>query len=865
MLLSVLFLFFLQSVSSVTYSSSVQNSSKPVILLGGLFPVHKNEDNFCGEILDLGVQRLEAMVLASRLINNSPQLLPGVELGFEIRDTCVHPNFALEESLSYVRDRGGDNGTLPGISGVVGAASSGVSIVVANLLRLFSTPQISYASTAKILSDKTRFDYFFRTVPPDSLQARAMAAIIEEFGWTYVHAIYSDDAYGSEGIRAFFDELAGPKNRSKVCIASTIEIPHGVTTPSMFDNAVNELDGEWTGNSSVVVLFGQLSTATNMLTAVRKRDSLEPGFAKRFTWIGSDAWGDQLPVEYHPIARGMISVSPKATVSSEFDEYFTSLNPRSYRVNPWFTEYWKTFFNCTFDNSSASGQLCDPEQQVISPETGYTQNSKVTFTIDAVYAFAYAIHDMISKRCIGSQLCPEVTDKRSGGVAIRGELLLEYLKNTSFPGKSAEKIEFDSSGDEQGDFVIKNLKRTVGTNRFFYESVGTWSPLSDLNFYREIEWNGDVNEVPFSVCSLPCGGGDFPEPIPGESDCCWQCRPCLGETLVSTGQACFECEIGFKPNKKKTECIEIIPTFLMWHSPWSIIIVLVTLCGMIATGIISVVIVTCRKHPLIKASSRELSAVMLIGLGLCYFLPFLFIAKPSIPVCTLRRFSVGVAFAICYSAVLVRANRIFRIFNRAKVSLQPPPLISPQSQVLFTAILVAVQVAISVVWLTVEYPTVSVVYSGFDAELVCGGSPIAGFFVYLGYNFLLLGVSCFYGFKSRKIPQTFNETKLINVTLFSTIILWIGLAPAYFATGIFGSIYQTLALILGIILGATIMFSILFLSKMYFLFSERRKEIKECNEMTKARNNSLYPSPYPPNEQGTTSRKKKFSMDLLGK
>ena len=861
MLLSVLFYFFLQS-ASLTYSSE-QSSSKPVILLGGLFPVHKNEDNFCGEILDLGVQRLEAMVLATRLINDSPQLLPGVELGFEIRDTCVHPNFALEESLSYVRDRGGHNGTLPGISGVVGAASSGVSIVVANLLRLFSTPQISYASTAKILSDKTRFDYFFRTVPPDSLQARAMAAIIEEFGWTYVHAIYSDDAYGSEGIKAFFDELIG-QNRTRICVASRIAIPHGITSPSVFDNAVEELDGEWTGNSSVVVLFGQLSTATDMLRAVRKRDGLEPGFAKRFTWIGSDAWGDQLPVEFHPIARGMISVSPKATVSGEFDEYFTSLNPQSYLANPWFVEYWETFFDCSFNNRSGS-QLCDPEQQVISPENGYTQNSKVTFTIDAVFAFAYAIHDMITKRCTGNQLCSEVTDKRSGGVAIRGELLLEYLKKISFPGKSSEKIEFDSSGDEQGDFVIKNLKRTVGTNRFFYDTIGTWSPLTDLNLYGDIEWNGDVNEVPLSACSLPCKGGDFPDPIPGESDCCWQCRPCLGEMLVSTGEACFECEIGFKPDKKKTECIKIVPAFLMWHSPWSIVIVLVTLCGMIATGLISIVIVTCRTHPLIKASSRELSAVMLTGLALCYFLPFLFIAKPSIPICSLRRFGVGVAFAICYSAVLVKANRIFRIFNRAEASLQPPPLISPQSQVLFTGLLVAVQVAISVVWLTVEHPSVSVVYSGFDAELVCGGSPIAGFFVYLGYNFLLLGISCFYGFKSRKIPQTFNETKLINVMLFSTIILWIGLAPAYFATGIFGSIYQTLALILGIILGATIMFAILFLSKMYYLFSDRRKVIKECNEMMNARNNSAQ---YSPTEHGTNfaaNRKKRFSMDLLGK
>ena len=43
---------------------------------------------------------------------------------------------------------------------------------MANLLRLFKIPQISYASTSAALSDKGRFEFFARTVPPDNLQVR---------------------------------------------------------------------------------------------------------------------------------------------------------------------------------------------------------------------------------------------------------------------------------------------------------------------------------------------------------------------------------------------------------------------------------------------------------------------------------------------------------------------------------------------------------------------------------------------------------------------------------------------------------------------------------------------------------------------
>ena len=53
-------------------------------------------------------------------------------------------------------------------------------VQVANLLRLFRIPQISPASTAKALSDKTRFELFARTVPPDTFQVKQSQISVEE-------------------------------------------------------------------------------------------------------------------------------------------------------------------------------------------------------------------------------------------------------------------------------------------------------------------------------------------------------------------------------------------------------------------------------------------------------------------------------------------------------------------------------------------------------------------------------------------------------------------------------------------------------------------------------------------------------------
>lgn len=56
--------------------------------------------------------------------------------------------------------------------------------------------QVSPASTAKALSDKTRFEMFARTVPPDTFQAIALVDIVKKFNWTYVSTIASEGSYG---------------------------------------------------------------------------------------------------------------------------------------------------------------------------------------------------------------------------------------------------------------------------------------------------------------------------------------------------------------------------------------------------------------------------------------------------------------------------------------------------------------------------------------------------------------------------------------------------------------------------------------------------------------------------------------------
>ena len=173
----------LMLMQGVVYREADITNSRQVVGLGGLF-IFRYYYKFgrCGEeIHPRSVERAEAMVFAIRQTNCDPYLLPGVNLTFDIRETCITSLVALEYANEYLHSRDASR-TNQTVSGVVGASTSYISHVLnVEMFRLSQLPHISYASSAATLSIKPAYDYFFRTVPSDSLQARAMADIIVHF------------------------------------------------------------------------------------------------------------------------------------------------------------------------------------------------------------------------------------------------------------------------------------------------------------------------------------------------------------------------------------------------------------------------------------------------------------------------------------------------------------------------------------------------------------------------------------------------------------------------------------------------------------------------------------------------------------
>ena len=302
------------------------------IILGGIFPLHKKStenENACGVFSEVpGYQYMEAMLFAIDEINKDPDLLPNITLGAQIYDTCQSKTIAADAAKRFITmSLKRENNTQ--LAGVIGALSSGVSETVANFLRVFQIPQISYSSTSIILSNKDIYSYFLRVVPPDSFQAQAMVDIIKRIGWNYVSTVNSAGTYGTTGMKAFW-EVA---ERNGICI-DTKEQLSAFPTPLQYEETMKRIfERARESRVSVLVVFGTQTDIRCLLEATKNLGSLAP---RNFTWIGSDGWSNRPDVveTAGEVALGALTIMVRTgKVSPKFKNYFSNLNLTNYPRN----------------------------------------------------------------------------------------------------------------------------------------------------------------------------------------------------------------------------------------------------------------------------------------------------------------------------------------------------------------------------------------------------------------------------------------------------------------------------------------------------------------------------------------------------
>nr|XP_009670156.1 PREDICTED: metabotropic glutamate receptor 4-like [Struthio camelus australis] len=621
--------------------------------------------------------------------------------------------------------------------------------------------------------------------------------------------------------------------------------------------------------------------------------------------MGSDSWGSKISPVLHleEVAEGSVTILPKRVSVKGFDRYFSSRTLDNNRRNIWFAEFWEENFHCKLSRHAlkkgSSIKKCTNRER-IGQDSSYEQEGKVQFVIDAVYAMGHALHNMNRSLCPGKEVAKrlvEVLERGSEGAAgpvstpvVSGSSLAagglpqrQHDACCSYPqprailrtgagsscrreqqaplpglwgwgffpipavgaetpcpaGIAGTPVTFNENGDAPGRYDIYQYQIRNATAE--YKVIGQWTDHLHLKL-ESMQWPGGGRQLPSSICSLPCKPGERKKLVKG-IPCCWHCERCDGYQYQLDEFHCKRCHFNERPNENHTSCTPIPIIKLEWSSPWAVVPVFIAIVGIIATLFVVVTFVRYNDTPIVKASGRELSYVLLTGIFLCYATTFLMIAEPDLSTCSLRRIFLGLGMSISYAALLTKTNRIYRIFEQGKKSVSAPRFISPASQLVITFSLISLQLVGVCIWFIVD-PSHSVI----DYEdqrttnphfargiLKCDISDLS-LICLLGYSMLLMVTCTVYAIKTRGVPETFNEAKPIGFTMYTTCIVWLAFIPIFFGTSQSAEkmYIQTTTLTISVSLSASVSLGMLYMPKVYIILFHPEQNVPKRKRSLKA-------------------------------
>ena len=580
------------------------------VLLGGLFMFH-NYDDATAMCPTSGanpsmVRYAEIMRHAVDLVNKDGSLLPGLTLGYEIRDTCGSESYTLQQCVAFLNpsrvnecvtsETGRYRST---VVGVLGPTTSANTIQATNFLGLFRRPLIGCSATSPQLSNNFQYPHFLRTIPSDEVTVDVIRRIAESLDWVYLGLVYSDDAFGRGGARfikmAFnLTQLVCSHGtaalRNSQCLAFERSIPNQAlsngTVAILHDIWEDILYREPQRLANVVILFTGAEDTTNLLAypATTGGKLYVDALRKNTTFIGTEASTVRRILKNNiALSKGMISPVPARGKSvPSFMEHWINVNPLKDAGNPWLMEV----FQCPGGGS----QNCTRNMDLDVSIDFYDM-----YIFDAVFAFAHALHNIYEKcnrriSCMLSTASMELT---------------AALKAVNFTLDTGRRVAFAPNGDSlTSRYDTLNAQEDKDGNINIVQ-VGSFGSSPDMSLIanpdgREntrslinrslVKWNSGYSLVPTSFCSPPCPAGMMRDAIVRRSNssscqqCCWLCAPCELNTYADreNSDICSECNRKERSESSHVRCIGLPTEQLIAPNGLAIFLLALALVGILA-------------------------------------------------------------------------------------------------------------------------------------------------------------------------------------------------------------------------------------------------------------------------------------------
>ncbi|XP_066486359.1 vomeronasal type-2 receptor 26-like [Tiliqua scincoides] len=492
--------------------------------------------------------------------------------------------------------------------------------------------------------------------------------------------------------------------------------------------------------------------------------------------------------------HGAVSFSLHSSDPPEFYQFVDSINPFSTTADGFILEFWQRAFDCVFSDKGVDNtdwNICTGKEKLETvPQSVFEMRmTGHSYSIyNAVQTVAHALHAMhlarLKNRAISDGGEVKIWNLQSWQIH-------PFLKSVSFNNSAGDMVFFDHNGELVAGFDIYNW--IISPNQTFHRiKIGVVHPQiprdQALRINEDImTWHRWFNQIqPLSLCNDHCYPGYSKKMKEGKPFCCYDCIPCPeGKISDQVGMnECFKCAEDYYPNKEKNVCIPRNISFLTYEEPLGISLAFSALSFSVITGLVLGTFLKHHNTPIVKANNQNLTYTLLISLLLCFLSALLFNGQPEKWTCLLRQTAFGIIFSVAVSCVLAKIITVVLAFMATKPGSRMRKWVGTR---LATSIVLScslIQAGICITWLATSPPFPDTDYHSVTEEIIlqCNEGSITMFYSVLSYMGFLSIVSFIIAFIARKLPDSFNEAKLITFSMLVFCSVWLSFFPTYMST-----------------------------------------------------------------------------------
>ncbi|XP_069175470.1 uncharacterized protein [Procambarus clarkii] len=740
--------------------------------ISGLVPYHHKGQTFfsCGEFHSEGIfQNVAAIAYALSKINSNDV---GVGLGAILFDYCDRIERARERFFSFFSGEASesDENMVLGPNRIVASITfdDAAAEAVSNILSSNYIPHFSSPVGGQKLADRED-QTILTSVPSRTAELRTFLSIIKSYNWMFVSVIYDNDDKGKFLMETFRQFAL----KEDVCIGDSLGVPKRVSEEYAHE-LIETLTVSW--KPKIIVLL--MDAADNIRTILKVAEKLGEG--EKFTFIAGGAWGNKPSVtkDLDRISAGALTFTMETYDLPDFRAYVSNLTLQKHEPFPdeWFEEYFQNKFECRLSSSERVQRQYVSE--CLGSETVHAddivQDPYVFHTILSINAIAHGLDAYITKQCVDAQTIDDCN-------VVQAELLLEILQQSELTLNNTSNLDSYDQADAYGYHIwnYRKLGREYG-----YVSVGKWEN-SKLHIEKP--------SIEFKI------GTFAPDSYCREGVCL---EVCSSQSTVYAAMALP------KP----------LPIDTNFYNVYGIATGTISLLGIVV--ILITMVYFMMSFPT-AAGTSVLGYLILIGCLMLYAVNFAFIFQPTVGTCAVRRFLMGVAYAIIFAAMLVKVIHTWRVMTYSRANGDPDVLAKPGGLLLLTLALFLVQVILGAAWLILYPPGIDLLGATwrctptdqFEVELV----------ISLVYVMVLIAATIFFCLETWHADENSRETRWILLASLSTTITWCvwtvvaTQAPVHF---------RDPSIVIGNLVSATAVMLFLYARKMY-LYSQLSRDVKD--------------------------------------